>query len=75
MTASRKICTRSASRSSNSSRQKKDNFKQAAYLMKQADTASTNEEANRLNEKAVALKVANSKLEAASSSSTTRPTA
>ena len=31
--------------------------------MKQADTAESNEEANKLNEKAVALKVANSKLE------------
>ena len=43
--------------------QKKDNFKQTAYLMKQADSASNNEEANRLNEKAVALKVENSKLD------------
>ena len=42
---------------------KTENIKQAAYLMKQADTAETNEEANRLNEKAVALKVANSKID------------
>jgi cytochrome c551/c552 len=43
--------------------QKKDNLKQAAYLMKQADAAETNEEANNLNGKAVDLKVANSKLD------------
>jgi len=43
--------------------EKKDNLKQAAYLMKQADTAETNEEANRLNDRAVALKVTNSKLD------------
>src|SRR5712672_724830 len=43
--------------------QKKDNLKQAIYLMKQADTAESNQEANRLNDEAVALKVANSKLE------------
>ena len=43
--------------------EKKENLKQSAYLMKQADTAQTNEEANRLNDHAVALKVANSKLE------------
>jgi cytochrome c551/c552 len=43
--------------------QKKDNLKQTAYLMKQADSASSNDEANRLNDKAVALKVANSKLD------------
>ncbi len=41
--------------------QKKDNIKQTAYLMKQADAAASNEEANQLNEKAIALKVANSK--------------
>ena len=41
--------------------EKTQNLKQAAYLMKQADAAETNEEANRLNDKAVALKVANSK--------------
>jgi cytochrome c551/c552 len=43
--------------------EKKDNLKQSAYLMKQADAAATNEEANRLNDTAVALKVTNSKLE------------
>lgn len=43
--------------------EKKDNFKQAAYLMKQADAAESNEEANRLNDRAVALKVANSKID------------
>jgi len=43
--------------------EKKDNLKQANYLMKQADTAESNEEANRLNDRAVALKVTNSKLD------------
>jgi cytochrome c551/c552 len=43
--------------------QKKDNSKQAAYLMKQADAAETNDEANRLNTEAVDLRVANSKLD------------
>ena len=43
--------------------EKKENLKQAAYLMKQADTAETNQEANRLNDRAVALKVNNSKLD------------
>ncbi len=43
--------------------QKKDNIKQTAYLMKQADAAASNDEANKLNEKAVALRVANSKLD------------
>ena len=43
--------------------QKIDNQKQQAYLMKQADVAETNEEANRLNETAIALKVANSKID------------
>jgi cytochrome c551/c552 len=43
--------------------EKKDNFKQATYLMKQADTAESNVEANRLNDRAVALKVTNSKLD------------
>jgi cytochrome c551/c552 len=43
--------------------QKTENLKQATYLMKEADTASSNEEANRLNEQAVALKVANSKID------------
>src|SRR5213082_3390867 len=42
---------------------KKDNTKQAADLMKQADAAQSNEEANRLNDKAVALRVANSKID------------
>jgi cytochrome c2 len=42
---------------------KRDNQKQTAYLMKQADAASSNEEANRLNDKAVALRVANSKID------------
>jgi cytochrome c551/c552 len=43
--------------------QKKDNLKQAAYLMNQADAAETNEEANKLNTQAVDLHVANSKLD------------
>jgi mono/diheme cytochrome c family protein len=43
--------------------EKKENLKQAAYLMKQADSAETNQEANRLNDQAVALKVSNSKLD------------
>jgi hypothetical protein len=43
--------------------QKRDNLKEAGYLMKQADAASSNEEANRLNDRAVALKVTNSKLD------------
>ncbi|HEY2547004.1 MAG TPA: c-type cytochrome [Candidatus Acidoferrum sp.] len=43
--------------------EKKDNLKQANYLMKQADTAESNEEANRMNDRAVALKVTNSKLD------------
>jgi cytochrome c551/c552 len=42
---------------------KKDNVKQADDLMKQADKAETNEEANRLNDRAIALKVTNSKLD------------
>ena len=42
---------------------RKDNIKQAAYLMKQADSAESNEEANNLNEQAIALKVANSKID------------
>ena len=40
----------------------KDNAKQAAFLMKQADAAETNEEASRLNDRALSLKVTNSKL-------------
>src|ERR1700688_2697334 len=43
--------------------QKKDNIKQTAYLMKQADSAQSNDEANRLNAQAVDLRVANSKLD------------
>ena len=43
--------------------QKKDNVKQSADLMKQADAAASNDEANRLNDKAVALRVANSKMD------------
>ncbi len=43
--------------------QKKDNVKEAAYLMKEADAAETNDEANRLNTHAVDLRVANSKLD------------
>ncbi len=43
--------------------QKTENIKQAAYLMKQADAAESNDEANRLNDKAIALKVSNSKMD------------
>jgi hypothetical protein len=43
--------------------QKIDNQKEATALMKQADSAQSNEEANRLNENAVALRVANSKID------------
>src|ERR1700678_1045026 len=43
--------------------QKNDNLKQTSYLMKQADAAASNEEANRLNGQAVDLRVANSKLD------------
>ena len=43
--------------------QKIDNLKDATDLMKQADAAASNEEANRLNNQAVALKVANSKID------------
>ena len=43
--------------------QKIDNAKIAADLMKQADAASSNDEANRLNQEAVALRVANSKID------------
>src|SRR5580692_7232030 len=43
--------------------QKKDNVKQNADLMKQADSAESNDEANALNTKAIDLKVANSKLD------------
>jgi cytochrome c551/c552 len=44
--------------------QKKDNVKQTAYLMKQADSAESNDEANKLNTQAVDLRVANSKFDA-----------
>ena len=43
--------------------QKIDNSKQSAAMMKQADSAQSNEEANRLNDKAVALRVASSKID------------
>jgi cytochrome c551/c552 len=43
--------------------QKIDNSKDASDLMKQADAAQSNDEANRLNDKAVALRVTNSKLD------------
>jgi mono/diheme cytochrome c family protein len=43
--------------------EKKENLKQANDLMKQADAAASNAEANRLNDRAVALKVTNSKLD------------
>ena len=43
--------------------QKVENLKQAAYLMKQADAAQSNEEANKLNDDAIALRVANSKID------------
>jgi cytochrome c551/c552 len=44
---------------------RKINAKEAAELMRQADSAQSNEDANRLNNKAVALKVANSKIDGA----------
>jgi cytochrome c2 len=43
--------------------EKRDNFRQAGDLMKQADKAASNEQANHMNDRAVALKVANSKLD------------
>jgi cytochrome c2 len=43
--------------------EKKDNLKQAAYVMKLADAAESNKEANELNQQAVDLRVANSKLD------------
>ncbi|HEX6504611.1 MAG TPA: cytochrome c [Terriglobales bacterium] len=43
--------------------QKVDNLRDAADLMKQADAAASNDEANRFNNKAVALKVSNSKID------------
>ena len=44
--------------------QKKENAKNSADLMKQADAAESNDEANKLNTQAVDLRVANSKLDA-----------
>jgi len=44
--------------------QKTDNVKQSAYLMKEADDAESNDEANKLNGQAVDLRVANSKFDA-----------
>ncbi len=43
--------------------QKKENVKNTADFMKQADAAESNDEANALNTKAIDLKVANSKLD------------
>ncbi|HKV61388.1 MAG TPA: c-type cytochrome [Candidatus Acidoferrum sp.] len=43
--------------------EKRDNVKEAADLMKRADKAESNADANRLNDRAVALKVTNSKLD------------
>jgi len=43
--------------------ERRDNTKQSDYLQKQADSAETNEEANRLNDQAVGLRVANSKID------------
>ena len=43
--------------------QKKDNLKQSAEYITESNAASSNEEANRLTDKAVALKVANSKID------------
>jgi cytochrome c551/c552 len=43
--------------------QKKDNLKQAAEFISESNAASSNEEANRLTDKSVALKVANSKID------------
>ena len=42
---------------------KKENSKQSAYLMKQADAASSNEEANQFNQMAVALRVTNTQMD------------
>ena len=44
--------------------QKKENVKNSADLMKQADAAESNDAANKLNTQAVDLRVANSKLDA-----------
>jgi cytochrome c551/c552 len=43
--------------------EKRDNTKQSAYLMKQADAAESNDEANKLNDEAVGLRVANSRID------------
>jgi cytochrome c551/c552 len=43
--------------------EKKENLKLSLDLMKQADAALSNEDANHLNDQAVALRVANSKLD------------
>ncbi|HEX8815187.1 MAG TPA: hypothetical protein VF753_06790 [Terriglobales bacterium] len=43
--------------------EKKENLKDAGILMKEADAAASNDEANHLNDRAVGLKVANSKLD------------
>ena len=43
--------------------EKTENLKHSADLMKQADAAASNEEANHLNDRAVALRVTNSKLD------------
>jgi cytochrome c551/c552 len=43
--------------------QRKDNLKQAAEFISESNAASSNEEANRLTDKSVALKVANSKID------------
>jgi predicted nucleic acid-binding Zn-ribbon protein len=43
--------------------QKKDNLKQITDFMQQADKAESNDEANRLNDRAVALQVTNSKID------------
>jgi Cytochrome c len=43
--------------------EKLDNTKQSAYLMKQADAAESNDEANRLNDQAVGLRVSNSRID------------
>ena len=44
--------------------QKKENVKNSADLMKQADAAQSNDEANKLNAHAIDLRVANSKFDA-----------
>jgi cytochrome c551/c552 len=43
--------------------QKIDNLKESANLMKEADAAESNDAAKQLNEQAIALKVANSKID------------